>query len=227
MMCHGFAGTKVGRHRIYVSLAERLAQSGIASLRLDFRGCGDSEGSFEETDLESQISDALLGLNYLATHKKVDADRIGLLGRSMGGPVAVVAARRFARVKSLALWCPVFSAAPWLHIWEKAIANAARDSSSTVILHGQPASADLFKQLFAVNIEEELSHLTTIPVLHIHSEKDEIVGIGHAEEYVRCRQQATGLSQFARLKDSDHEFSFPVERVHTIEETTTWFQKTL
>ena len=51
-------------------LQKRLAQSGIASLRLDFRGCGDSEGSFEETDLESQISDALLGLNYLATHKK-------------------------------------------------------------------------------------------------------------------------------------------------------------
>ena len=44
LMCHGLGGTKVGRHRIYVALSEALARLGIAVMRFDFSGCGDSEG---------------------------------------------------------------------------------------------------------------------------------------------------------------------------------------
>jgi pimeloyl-ACP methyl ester carboxylesterase len=229
LICHGFAGTKVGRHRIYVNLSEALAAKGIASLRIDFRGCGDSEGSFEETTLEGQVSDALLGLNFLKNHPQVDPKNIGMLGRSMGGPIAVVAARRFGKVKSLALWCPVFSARPWLEEWEHVLqtSNGNGSGSSTVSFHGQTASQALFEQLFELQMERELADLAHVPLLHVHSELDEIVNISHADNYVRCRQAGSALSQFIRLKESDHEFSLIPERDHTVQETALWFQKTL
>ena len=43
---HGFTGTKVEPHRIFVKTARELAAIGFYALRFDFRGSGDSEGIF-------------------------------------------------------------------------------------------------------------------------------------------------------------------------------------
>ncbi len=79
-MCHGFAGTKVGCYRIYVRLAEALARRGIASMRIDFRGCGDSEGEFQKTTLSGQVEDAMLTLKWLEEDEGLDVSRLGILG---------------------------------------------------------------------------------------------------------------------------------------------------
>ena len=50
LICHGLAGHKTGQYRIYVILAEKLSEAGIASFRIDFRGSGDSEGKFFRYD---------------------------------------------------------------------------------------------------------------------------------------------------------------------------------
>lgn len=66
LVCHGFGGSKTGRFRIYVELASLLAKAGIVTLRLDFRGCGDSEGNFSDTTVNSEVEDALKGLEFLS-----------------------------------------------------------------------------------------------------------------------------------------------------------------
>ena len=49
IMCHGYQGNKFGNHkRVFVKTARYFAKNGIASLRFDFLGCGDSEGRPEE-----------------------------------------------------------------------------------------------------------------------------------------------------------------------------------
>lgn len=230
LVCHGYAGTKVGKHRIYVTLAEKLAAHGIACLRLDFRGCGDSEGRFEDTTLEGQISDSLLALNYLAGIDGVDPSRMGILGRSMGGSVAVVAARRYGHISSLALWCPVYHAVPWKDEWDRAQSNAIAAKSAakpTVHFQGHEASAALFQELFKLELERELAAVAHVPLLHIHSESDSVVRIEHADHYARCRKDVKTATRFLRLQESDHEFSAAKERQYTIEETVEWFQKTL
>lgn len=222
LICHGFAGTKVGKHRMYVRLSEALSSRGIASLRIDFRGCGDSEGAFTATTFESQVSDALRSLDYLKRNAEVDATRLGLLGRSMGGPIVVATAARCGCIKSLALWCSVFSAKPWQQVWEK-----ADTKSETIPFQGQLASRDLFRQLFALNLDEQLNSLKEVPLLHIHSDLDTVVAVSHAEEFRRCRQGSEPISQFIRLKESDHEFSSLSEQDYSIKETAKWFHKTV
>jgi len=116
VVCHGFAGEKTGKFRIYVDEAELLSQQGIATLRFDFRGCGDSEGSWFDMTIGNEVEDTLRALEFVET-LPVDQSRIGILGKSMGGLVAVIAAGIRKNIKSMALWAPAFHADQWKELW--------------------------------------------------------------------------------------------------------------
>lgn len=104
---HGFTGTKIEPHRIFVKMARALNALGIAAVRFDFRGSGDSEGDFADMTVTGEISDAVKILDFLAGLPEVDASRLGILGLSMGGAVAATVAGIDERVKSLTLWSAV------------------------------------------------------------------------------------------------------------------------
>lgn len=110
LLFHGFKGerdelpvvnTKEG---MYSRTARIFAERGLATLRIDFRGSGESEGLWEDTTFSSQISDAIAALDFAQTVEGVDPERIGIIGLSQGGLVASGAAGQDARVKSLVLW---------------------------------------------------------------------------------------------------------------------------
>ncbi len=229
LTCHGFAGTKVGRYRLYVRLAEALAKQGIATLRLDFRGCGDSEGSFSDTTLEGQVADAMCGLEFLTKHPNIDPNRIGVLGRSLGGPVSVLATRRFAQAKSLVLWAAVFHGDPWMEEWQEAQRCALEEGElpSVLLFQGHLANPALFQQFFGVDMADELGALHKLPLLCVHSHRDEIVDYEHAEHFRHAREDALGATRIIRLEHSNHDFSDPREQETTIQETVRWFKETL
>jgi pimeloyl-ACP methyl ester carboxylesterase len=81
-------------HALFRTMAHALAQRGIATLRFDKRGVGESEGDFSQARAEDFLSDVLGAGNYLATEQGFAAERIGLLGHSEGGMVALAAAAR-------------------------------------------------------------------------------------------------------------------------------------
>jgi pimeloyl-ACP methyl ester carboxylesterase len=91
--------------------ARILAEQGIASLRIDFRGSGDSDGEYQMTSFSTQISDALAALDYIENNLKhqVNTKSIGMMGFSQGGIVGSTAAAKDKRVDSLVLWSPVAS----------------------------------------------------------------------------------------------------------------------
>jgi len=86
-----------------------LAENGIASLRVDFRGSGESDGEFQMTTFSTQISDTIAAIDYIENNLKqqVDTDSIGLTGFSQGGLVAAVTASKDKRVDFVVLWSPV------------------------------------------------------------------------------------------------------------------------
>ena len=57
--------------------------------------------------VSGEIADAIRVLDFLEEHEAVDAQRLGVLGLSMGGAVAASVAGKDTRVKSLALWAAV------------------------------------------------------------------------------------------------------------------------
>ena len=79
-------------HRPFLVLADHLTRHGIAVLRYDDRGFGESTGEFSEALVADFTSDALAAVEYLKTRPEVDAKRIGILGHSEGGLVAPQAA---------------------------------------------------------------------------------------------------------------------------------------
>ena len=68
-----------------------LSEFGYVTLRFDMRGCGKSEGEFGRVICLEQVEDLGNALSFLAGHAAVDPDRIGVIGSSFGGAVAVYA----------------------------------------------------------------------------------------------------------------------------------------
>lgn len=90
-------------HRPFKVLADYLARHGIMSLRVDRRGCGQSEGSAEEFNIDHLVADAQSGIAYLKSHNKTDTSHIGVLGHSLGGIIATMVANRTSEVAFMVL----------------------------------------------------------------------------------------------------------------------------
>jgi pimeloyl-ACP methyl ester carboxylesterase len=90
--CHGLRASKDSDK--YLLLATELPRAGLALARFDFRGCGESTGTEDETTVATRIADVEALMGFLAGHSRLSG-RFGLLGSSLGGFVALhVAARR-------------------------------------------------------------------------------------------------------------------------------------
>ncbi len=79
-------------HRPFLVLADHLTRRGIAVLRYDDRGVGESTGDFGTATSQDFASDALAAVAYLKTRDDVDPGKIGLAGHSEGGVIAPMAA---------------------------------------------------------------------------------------------------------------------------------------
>lgn len=105
IVLHGFGGNKEGHGQMVV--AKQLSDWGYVALRIDFRGCGESEGERGRIICLDQVADTRNALTYLAGRDEVDPQRIALIGSSFGAAVAVFtggADRRVAAVISCGGW---------------------------------------------------------------------------------------------------------------------------
>ena len=94
---HGFGGScsGAGHHE----LARALERAGYVVLRFDFRGCGKSEGLRGHVIGNEQVEDTQNAVTFLQQQASVDPARIGVVGASMGGTVAIHATALDPRIK--------------------------------------------------------------------------------------------------------------------------------
>ena len=105
VLCHGFGGDRTEFNSIFVELARRLSKRGLAAYRFDFAGSGESDGDFADLTVSDQVDQTIAALETVARHPSVNGERISLMGMSLGGLTASLAAAK-APVQSLALWAP-------------------------------------------------------------------------------------------------------------------------
>jgi dienelactone hydrolase len=104
LMLHGYGSEKNEVGAMYSRLAEALAARGVASLRIDFAGMGESVASTLDYTWDSQISDAATALDRLVSQASIDPARVGVQGFSLGSMVAAHLAGSDPRVAAFGSW---------------------------------------------------------------------------------------------------------------------------
>lgn len=92
--------------KIFRVLADHLTRQGVAVLRYDMRGVGESGGSLGSARLEDLSEDAASALRYLKARSDTDASHVGLVAHSMGGMIAASIHNQFESTAFLALLAP-------------------------------------------------------------------------------------------------------------------------
>mgnify|MGYP001271870677 CR=1 FL=1 len=91
-------------HKPFAVIADHLAKIGIASIRVDDRGVGNSTGVREDLTTLDFASDIAQVKTFMGAQTEIDASKVGLIGHSEGGLIAGIVAsdQEVAFVVSLA-----------------------------------------------------------------------------------------------------------------------------
>jgi uncharacterized protein len=111
LLFHGFTGVrdelpiKDANEGVFKRTARLLSDAGYASLRIDFRGSGDSKDiAFSDTTFERQIADGLAAITFMEGDARVDGKKLSIIGWSQGGLVASAVAGRSPSPDAVVLW---------------------------------------------------------------------------------------------------------------------------
>jgi dienelactone hydrolase len=104
LLLHGDLSSRNENANIFGRLANSLSARGIASLRIDFAGSGDSEEPDLALDYPSMVTDATAALSYLAADGALDPNRLAVLGLSRGGAIAATLAGTVPGVAAMVSW---------------------------------------------------------------------------------------------------------------------------
>jgi alpha/beta superfamily hydrolase len=104
LLLHGFASQKDEVGNMYRRLARGLAEHGIASLRVDFAGSGQSKQTFLDLTYPGMLADARAALDWLIKRPNVDKAHVGVQGFSLGSMVGATLAGTDSRIRGFASW---------------------------------------------------------------------------------------------------------------------------
>lgn len=201
---HGFTGNKMEPHFIFVKLSRMLEAKGIASVRFDFGGSGESDGDFIDMTLSKELGEAKDILDYAKSLNFVDKNRIGVLGLSMGGAVAsMLAGERKEDVQSLCLWAPAGNMGELvLRGRTEEDINSMRNLGYCDI-GGLLLGKDFLDDVISLDIFSK-SAAYDKNVLLLHGDKDQAVPISTSERYLEIYETRAVLHVIA---GGDHTFN--------------------
>lgn len=222
LLLHGFTGHKGEAHRMFVKLARLLARQGIASLRFDFRGSGDSEGAFEDVTIRTEIADAVEAVKFLVRHKRINSRQISIVGFSMGAAVAsYLVARERRRWKSMVLMAPVAEGAGILDNLSTPEAVTSLAQTGLTDFEGNLVGMPFVRQFADMKPLREVVKVKC-PVLILHGGKDETVPVGHSELYEKVLQSPKRAVKRIVIPGADHTFNKHVWEQRVLNETVAW-----
>jgi len=203
VLCHGFLSGK--NSTTNKTLTRLLNERGIATVRFDFFGQGDSDGPFEAltTTLAVHQTETALGLISARGY-----DRIGLVGSSFGGLVAILTAAQRRDIACLALKCPVVDFAEELRLTFGSEELARWQETNTIPnIMGGPDRVRLrydFYEDCLKQIAYAPAERITVPALIVQGEKDECVPLHQSK---RLYDALRGPKRLDLLPNADHQFT--------------------
>jgi dienelactone hydrolase len=104
LMLHGFASQKDEVGDMYLREARALAERGVASLRIDFAGTGDSQQPYTDNTWTGMVADAVAAYDWLVASPRIVDGGVGVLGFSMGSKVGLGLVAERPDVAAFASW---------------------------------------------------------------------------------------------------------------------------
>lgn len=162
-------------HRPFAVLADYLTRAGLAVLRFDDRGVGQSQGDFSKATSIDFASDVLAAVEFLRQQPEIDREHIALCGHSEGGIIAPLVAVQDANIAGIVLLAGTGVNGEQILVSQNRLILTAANTPEPELtrqLEIQQAmievatqsplpSAAEFKQLVAARLETHLSELDT------------------------------------------------------------------
>ena len=210
LLCHGFMGNKEGA--LEKQIAALLQAKGIASIRFDFNGHGQSEGRFQDMTVPNEIVDAKKVIDYVRALPYVSS--VAISGHSQGGVVAAMTAGELGSDKIKA----VVLLAPAAVLRDDAIRGSTMGATYdpfnlgeyVELFRGLKLGAEYIRTAFSLPIYETSAQYQG-PALIIHGTGDRVVPYTYGERF----HQIWPKSKLQIIDRADHGFSKEIEQVAT------------
>ena len=206
IFCHGFSGTKDGP--LFELIADTLQAHGIASIRFDFNGHGESEGEFKDMTVPNEIQDAKKVVEYVRDLRYVSD--LAIVGHSQGGVVASMTAGQLSEELGAPAFKAVALMAPAAVLRDDAIRGSTMGKSYdpfdpgeyVELWGGLKLGGNYIRTAFTLPIYETAAKYQG-PALIVHGTADRVVPYTYGERF----HQIWPNSQLVIQDYFDHGFS--------------------
>jgi uncharacterized OsmC-like protein/alpha-beta hydrolase superfamily lysophospholipase len=220
IFAHCFTCTKNFKALVHINQA--LAQQGIAVLRFDFTGLGESDGDFASTNFSTNVADLVAAARYVEAH--FDAPSL-LIGHSLGGAAVLQAAAQIPSCKAVATIAAPAELAHLSRFLKDHGTQISVAGEAEVTIGGRPfkITRQFLDDLQRPRLKQTLEQLQR-PLLIMHSPHDEIVSVDNAERLFEMARQPKSL---VSLDDADHLLSRHEDCVYVGTLLAAWARKYL
>ncbi|PHN04888.1 bifunctional alpha/beta hydrolase/OsmC family protein [Flavilitoribacter nigricans] len=203
-----------------ISMALNL--SGVAVLRFDFTGLGESEGEFADTNFSSNVEDLIAAANYLEQEFQSPAL---LVGHSLGGAAVLCAAAQLPAVKAVATIAAPFDPAHVQHLLESVEEEIDREGLAKVNIGGRSFTVkkQFLEDIREQNLVDKIKHLKKA-LLIMHSPQDKTVSIDNAS---RIYHAAMHPKSYVSLDGADHLLSDKKDAAYVGDMIGSWVKRYL
>lgn len=218
LFAHCFTCSKNLNAVVHINRA--LAMNGIAVLRFDFTGLGESEGDFADTTFSSNVTDLVAAADFLAAN--FEAPQL-LIGHSLGGAAVLQAAERIPSSVAVATIGAPASPSDLGHLLGRTAAEIESSGEAEITLSGRTfrLKKQFLDDLKDVQMKDTLQNLDRA-LLIFHSPRDEIVDFKNAHVLFEAAQQP---KSFISLDRADHLLSDRSDSMYVGSVLAAWARK--
>jgi pimeloyl-ACP methyl ester carboxylesterase len=218
----GPGGVKEGPADLYVDLAGHLAGKGIATVRFDFLGAGESSGRYRDMTITRQVAELDAVLSYVGDALRPSA--LALVGESYGATIVLKMVRRVRCDCVVLLWPAI-----WLldetfasYVTAEKMERAERDGY--VVEEGEEVGLPFLREVVATGDVSDGLRGLGVPALFVHGDSDQEVP--HRQS-IRGAELVAGTERVVAVPGGDHCLESPAEREIVYREAVNWLDEYL
>ena len=199
ILIHGFSSDMNGPDEIFVKLAERMEQEGLACLRFNFRGTPPSDGEHVDMTLSSETEDLQAVIQYV---KDQGYKKVGALGESMGAVSLVKAFDPFLKV--VVFWYPAIDSTTTAlqDFINQDKQQQELKSKGYITRNSLKVGQKFYQERQKTKLYSQIKNITC-PVLFMHGDSDLKVSVEQSQKAFKLANEPKELDI---IKGADHCF---------------------